>query len=189
MVKRPFKSYFIAISNGNYIRTIEIGNKIERNRVPLVLLHGYAAALGFWTLNIDDLSEKQNVYVIDLLGFGRSSRPSFPCDPMDVERCYVDAIDEWREKVGLETFILVGHSFGGFLAASYTLSYPEHVKHLLLADPWGFPEPRYICVSWWKKALTYLFSLFNPSDFLRVIGPLGKCLSFIMFQFLVLIII
>ena len=174
-VKHPFKTYFIPISNGNYIRTIEVGNKTECNRIPLVLLHGFDGALGFWTLNIDDLSEKQNVYAIDLLGFGGSSRPSFPCDPVDVERCFVDSIEEWREKVGLKTFILVGHSLGGFLAASYTLSYPEHVKHLVLADPWGFSEPRDIFLSWWEKAITYFISLCNPSDLLRLMGPLGKC--------------
>ena len=150
----------------------------------MFLLHGYAAALGFWKLNIDDLSEKQNVYAIDLLGFGRSSRPTFPCDPVDVERCFVDSIEEWREKVGLKIFILVGHSLGGFLAASYTLSYPEHVKHLVLADPWGFAEPRGIFVSWRHKAITYSFSLCNPSYFLRLLGPLGKCLWFILFPFL-----
>ena len=175
-VKRPFKSYFIPISNGNYIRTIEVGNKTAHDRVPLFLLHGYCSALGFWKLNIDDLSEKQNLYAVDLLGFGRSSRPSFPCDAVDVERYFVDSIEEWREKVGLKTFILVGHSLGGFLAASYTLSYPEHVKHLVLADPWGFPESRDVFMSWWKKSITYLPSLINLSDLFRLLGPLGKYL-------------
>ena len=143
----------------------------QKTGVPLLLLHGYAAALGFWKLNIDDLSEKHNVYAIDVLGFGRSSRTSFPCDPVDIERCFVDSIEEWREKVGLKTLILVGRSLGGFLDASYTLSYPEHVKHLVLADPWGFAEPRDIFVSWWHKVKTYLFSLIN-----LIVRTIGKCL-------------
>ena len=32
---------------------------------------------------------------------------------------FVEAIEEWRKKVGIKTFILAGHSFGGYLATLY----------------------------------------------------------------------
>ncbi len=78
--------------------------------------------------------------VIDLAGFGRSSRCSFNSDPALAEFQYVSALEKWREQVGLKKMILLGHSFGGYLSAAYALRHPNNVQHLILADPWGFLE-------------------------------------------------
>jgi pimeloyl-ACP methyl ester carboxylesterase len=32
----------------------------------------------------------------------------------------------------LQKFVLLGHSLGGYLAATYALRHPQHVEHLLL---------------------------------------------------------
>ncbi|KAG0725164.1 Protein ABHD4 [Chionoecetes opilio] len=112
------------------------------------------------------------------MGFGRSSRPAFTKDPLEAEREFIISIEEWREKVGLEKFILLGHSFGGFLAASYAIKYPERVDHLVLADPWGFPErpldvgDRYK-FPLWVKAVAALLQPFNPLSVIRTAGPWG----------------
>jgi cardiolipin-specific phospholipase len=42
--------------------------------------------------------------------------------------------------VGIKTFTLVGHSFGGYIAASYCEKYPGHVKRLVLLSPAGTTE-------------------------------------------------
>ncbi|CAL4061306.1 unnamed protein product, partial [Meganyctiphanes norvegica] len=68
---------------------------------------------------------------------GRSSRPTFSVDASTAENEYLLSIETWRQVLGLEKFILLGHSFGGFLAAAYTLKYHQRVCHLILEDPWG----------------------------------------------------
>lgn len=57
----------------------------DSQETPIVLLHGYVSALAFWMLNLDEFAAHRPVYAIDLLGFGKSSRPSFSHDPREIE--------------------------------------------------------------------------------------------------------
>ena len=177
-MENDYKSYFVPISNGNEIRTIE--SSTESSRLPLVLLHGFGAGVALWSLNFEILACKQKVYAIDILGFGRSSRPQFPTDGAEAEKLFVQSIEEWRKQIGLEKFILLGHSFGGYLACSYSVAYPERVAHLILADPWGIPEkstkePKYQIPTLLK--IYYSFHIMAKMSFLTigiVSGPWGK---------------
>lgn len=60
-----------------------------------------------------------------MLGFGRSSRPTFSSDALEAEQQMVKAVEEWRREMKLDNMILLGHSMGGFLAASYSISHPN----------------------------------------------------------------
>jgi pimeloyl-ACP methyl ester carboxylesterase len=53
----------------------------------------------------------------------------------------VDSLEVWRERVGLEKFILVGHSLGGLLSASYAMKYPKRVEKLVLVGCAGVGHP------------------------------------------------
>lgn len=81
--------------------------------------------MGLWIRNLDALSHSRPVYAFDLLGFGRSSRPPFPTDAALAEEQFVNSMERWRESVGLENMILLGHSLGGYLATSYAIQHPS----------------------------------------------------------------
>lgn len=126
-----------------------VGEEVEEN---LVMLHGYGAGLGFFYRNFESLSRSEGwkVYALDLLGMGRSSRPNFKIHAKDkqgkineAESWFVDALEEWRIKRGLDKFTLLGHSLGGYLAVAYALKYPGHLNKLILASPVGIPEDPY----------------------------------------------
>jgi pimeloyl-ACP methyl ester carboxylesterase len=142
-----------------------------------VLLHGFGVGSAFFCMNFENLAIGREVIAIDLPGFGRSSRPSFPKEPEKIESMYVTMLEQWRQTMALDNFILLGHSFGGFVAASYTAAYPHRVEHLILADPWGldgYPDG----INWQKPIPSWLkthhdWEWTHASGFLRACGPLG----------------
>lgn len=111
------------VGEADKVWTITMNN--DSKRVPIVMLHGLGAGVALWVLNLDEIAQHRPVYAIDILGFGRSSRPKFADDAMIAEKQLVKSIDEWRKEVGLKEMIVLGHSMGGFLATSYALSYPD----------------------------------------------------------------
>ncbi|KAL1513211.1 hypothetical protein ABEB36_002649 [Hypothenemus hampei] len=180
VVKTPYKGFYVDIGPvvGPADKIWTLSFNTDSPKTPLVLLHGLGAGVALWCLNIDALAATRPVHAFDLLGFGRSSRPDFSSDALEAEIQMVRAIEEWRKEMRINNFILCGHSLGGFLATSYSLTYPDRVKHLILADPWGFPERPsenvQSAVLWVAlKTVSFLVQPINPLATIRIAGPLG----------------
>ncbi|XP_050674752.1 1-acylglycerol-3-phosphate O-acyltransferase ABHD5 isoform X3 [Leptidea sinapis] len=182
-VKTAYKRFYVDIGSvvgqSDKIWTISLND--EASQTPLVMLHGMGAGVALWCPNLNALAATRPVYAIDLLGFGRSSRPKFASDAEKVEAQWVESVEEWRREVNLNNFILLGHSLGGYIATAYALKYPERVRHLILAEPWGFPEkPANVYekyqVPLWIRAIATALQPFNPLWAVRAAGPAGKWL-------------
>ncbi|GAB7348994.1 hypothetical protein MBLNU459_g7973t1 [Dothideomycetes sp. NU459] len=144
LVQLPGKNRFL-----NEFSVERLGEPVDNN---LVMLHGYGAGLGFFYKNYDSLSRLPGwkLYSLDMLGMGRSSRPPFKIHAKDrqgkiteAENWFIDALEEWRIKKGIDRFTLLGHSMGGYMAVAYALKYPGHLNKLILASPVGIPEDPY----------------------------------------------
>ncbi|WWC65600.1 uncharacterized protein I303_108220 [Kwoniella dejecticola CBS 10117] len=146
----------------DYINTLEITKPQDKDsKEGVVVLHGYAAALGFFfrnweSVSLSSSSTGRRTFFLDWLGMGLSSRPSpnllnspststTPSRVARAEHFFVSSLEAWRESVGLEKMVLVGHSLGGYLASAYSVRYPERVSGLVLVSPAGIPHgPEYM---------------------------------------------
>jgi 4,5:9,10-diseco-3-hydroxy-5,9,17-trioxoandrosta-1(10),2-diene-4-oate hydrolase len=101
---------------------------------PIVLLHGGTASIEFWAYNIAVLAANHRVYAFDMVGSGKSDRPSASyCLTYQAEflSAFMDAMDISRAT-------LVGTSMGGGVALQFTLIYRDRVDKLVLVDSMGF---------------------------------------------------
>jgi pimeloyl-ACP methyl ester carboxylesterase len=107
--------------------------------IPILMLHGFLGDRTCWQPLIDRVSDKYCCISLDLLGFGASGQPQIAYD-VPTEVAFVEAV---RSQLGLEQFYIVGHSFGGWVAAAYAIAYPERVLGLLLAAPAGIRDDEF----------------------------------------------
>ncbi|CAN6463693.1 unnamed protein product [Victoria cruziana] len=164
-----------------FINTVTFDGK--ENSPTIVMVHGYGASQGFFFRNFDALANHFRVIAMDQLGWGGSSRPDFTCKSTEeTEEWFIDSFEEWRKAKNLSNFILLGHSFGGYVAAKYALKHPEHIQHLILVGPVGFSSESDSESEWltkfratWKGAvLNHLWeSNFTPQKLVRGLGPWG----------------
>ena len=125
---------------------------------PAVLLHGYGAGLGFFFHNFPPLADwaarrGTSVFALDWLGMGRSARVPFTIKAKrddvrsrvaEAESFFIDSLEDWRTKMGLNQMTLIGHSVGAYFSVAYALKYPDRVHKLILLSPAGVPQgPNY----------------------------------------------
>ena len=88
--------------------------------IPLLVLHGGPGGTSCGYALLEPLGDTRPVVRYDQLGTGRSGRPEDP-SLWEVEN-FVEELDVLRKELGLEQMHLLGHSWGGSLAAAYVLA-------------------------------------------------------------------
>jgi pimeloyl-ACP methyl ester carboxylesterase len=98
----------------------------------VVLIHGITGNMAIWPLIdlIDDLARDFRVTYFDLRGHGYSDTPPESYTSADM----AGDLHNLQTVLGLGPMLLVGHSFGGVVAAHAAVLYPEQVRGLILSD-------------------------------------------------------
>jgi abhydrolase domain-containing protein 5 len=133
-VQVPYEQRFVQIAPDLRLNTLVTRppGATPESHPPLVMVHGFGSGLGLWAKNLDELSRHYTVYCMDLLGFGRSSRPAVDSlSPDTAEEWWVESIEQWAQAMALQSFFLLGHSLGGFLVAAYAIRYPARIRKLV----------------------------------------------------------
>lgn len=102
----------------------------------LVLLHGGANDWREWEGNIGALSQKLEVYALDMPGFGLTPKP----EARYTLNFLANFVYGFMQAVGLSHASLGGHSLGAGVALKFALRFPEKVERLILVDAWGFGQ-------------------------------------------------
>ena len=97
----------------------------------IVFLHGLAASTKTWTRLVNLLSDNLDVCLIDLLGHGESAKPRMNY----TIKSQLSIIDDLIKEEGMHNLYLFGHSYGGWIAASYARL--NNIKGLVLEDSGG----------------------------------------------------
>lgn len=145
---------------------------------------------------------------MEMYGFGRSVTMNIPQKwrGRTIDQCFrlmCSALEQWRSEMGLESFVLLGHSLGCHVVSAYAMGYPQRVQHLILASPIGVGIPNRahssashidemhsvgscigsecggdLDIGWKQYFGDMLWDLgCTPQDLLRWLGPFGKLLT------------
>lgn len=102
----------------------------EGKGTTVILLHGFLENSTMWKALLPELSKKNRVICIDLLGHGKSDSLSYIHTMKDM----ADAVHHILHELKLRKVVLVGHSMGGYVALAFAELYPEMMKGLVLVN-------------------------------------------------------
>ena len=108
---------------------------------PVVFLHGSGpgvTAYANWNKVFPLLKDDYRVIAPDLVGFGYTERVKGQTYGM---RVWVQQTKDLFDALGIEKANLVGNSFGGALALSFAINYPDRVNKLVLMGAMGVSFP------------------------------------------------
>lgn len=102
--------------------------------MPLLLIHGFGASSDHWRKLMPLLAADYRVYALDLLGFGRSPKPS-PGHPLPYtfETWSQQVVDFCQQVIGAPT-VLVGNSIGCVVALQAAVNAPELCRGVVMLN-------------------------------------------------------
>jgi 3-oxoadipate enol-lactonase len=113
----------------------EHGEPSRPGEPAIVLLHGLLFDGGMWRGQLEALSARGRVIVIDGPGHGKSEPP-----PRFTMEEHADALYDALGELAVECALLVGLSWGGMVAMRLALQHPEKVAGLALLDTSAEPQ-------------------------------------------------
>lgn len=123
------QSKFISIDG------LDVHYRDEGTGMPIILVHGTAASLHTWDDWTKQLQQNYRVIRLDLPAFGLTG----PNATNDYSiKTYTSFLNQFLEKIAIDSFHLAGNSLGGEIAWNYAATYPEKVDKLVLVDPAGY---------------------------------------------------
>jgi pimeloyl-ACP methyl ester carboxylesterase len=117
---------------GYQIHYVQAGDRVGQ-KPALLLVHGFGASTDHWKKNIAGLQADFEVWAIDLLGFGRSTK----ADTQYSADLWSDQLYDFITTVIDHPVVIAGNSIGAYTALSTTTLFPEVTRGAILLNPVG----------------------------------------------------
>ncbi|WP_433973760.1 proline iminopeptidase-family hydrolase [Tunturiibacter lichenicola] len=121
----------VPVADGKYkVWTKRMGS----GPIKVLLLHGGPGASHEYLEAMESFLPQAGIemYYYDQLGCNNSDHPE-DTSLWTLPR-YLQEVEEVRRGLGLENFVLYGHSWGGILAMEYALNYQQHLRGLVISN-------------------------------------------------------
>ncbi|MBK9983709.1 MAG: alpha/beta fold hydrolase [Saprospiraceae bacterium] len=104
---------------------------------PLLIINGGPGmnSNGFENL-ARKLSEHYKTIIYDQRGTGKSILPILDSTTITMD-LMIEDVESLRKFFKLDSWSILGHSFGGMLASYYATKYPEHIDKMILSSSGG----------------------------------------------------
>jgi pimeloyl-ACP methyl ester carboxylesterase len=132
----------------------------HQGKEPLLLLHGLADHALVWSSLGDSLASNYHIIAPDLRGHGDSSKPATGYSSEEI----IADLEALMSYLGWRDAHILGHSWGGKLAAIWATKSPEKFRSLILVDPFFINK----LPSWFKFTFPLLYRVL---PFLQGMGP------------------
>lgn len=100
----------------------------DTSKPKLLMLHGITGHAEAYVRNLRAHGEHFDVWAIDFIGHGYSSKPDHPLEIAH----YIDQVSAILDQLGAETTYLAGESLGGWVGARFAQLHPDRVERIAL---------------------------------------------------------
>jgi len=106
---------------------------VGKGKKNLLILHGWKGQIAHWMPTATELKNRYKVILLDLPGFGGSTKPNENWGVYE----YAGFTAKFIQSIGIKKASVLGHSFGGRIAILLASRYPELIERLILVDAAG----------------------------------------------------
>ncbi|HNX49040.1 MAG TPA: alpha/beta hydrolase [Thermoanaerobaculaceae bacterium] len=105
--------------------------------LPVMLLHGFPLSSQIWDPVRPELEPRCRLVTPDLRGMGLSDKPAGSYDMDTLAEDIVHLVDV----IGLDRFVLGGHSMGGYVTLRFAARWPDRLLGLIFMDTKAEADP------------------------------------------------
>ena len=106
---------------------------------PLILIHGFASSTLVWSKVFLKLADAgYRVIAPDMLGYGYTSKPRNGQYTIEGQARMINGL---MDRLGIGRATVIGSSYGGAVAATVALDYPDRIEKLILVGAVNNNEP------------------------------------------------